>query len=89
MDSGPIMRGEYLELDAPNRLVFSFGWESNASGELMAPGTTRVEITLTPDGDETLLVLRHLDIPATHAPDHAQGWSHFIIDCLSPAASAA
>ncbi|MEX0664625.1 MAG: SRPBCC domain-containing protein [Acidimicrobiia bacterium] len=78
MESGPIMRGTFTELDPPNRLVFTFGWEQNAPGEPLAPGSTLVEVTLTPDDGETVLVLRHSEMPATHAADHEQGWQHFV-----------
>ena len=87
MESGPVMRGTFAELDPPHRLVFSFGWEQNAPGEPLAPGSTRVEITLTPDDDGTVLVLRHSDMPTTHAPDHEHGWSHFIGERLVAAAA--
>jgi uncharacterized protein YndB with AHSA1/START domain len=78
MDTGLVMRGAFVELDPPHRLVFTFGWEGNAPGDALAPGSTRVEVTLRADGDDTELVLRHTDMPATHAPDHAQGWQHFV-----------
>ena len=78
MAEGPVMLGTFTELDPPHRLVFTFGWEQNAAGEPLAPGSTRVEVTLTPDGDGTDLLLRHLDMPITHAPDHEHGWKHVI-----------
>ena len=86
MDSGPVMRGEFIELDQPNRLVFTFGWEGNEVGEPLAPGSSRVEITLTPDHGDTVLQLRHTDIPATHAADHAKGWGLFVGQQLKAAA---
>jgi uncharacterized protein YndB with AHSA1/START domain len=87
-NSGPVMRGTFVELDPPHRLVFTFGWEQNAPGEPLAPGSTRVEVTLTRDGAETVLVLRHFEMPATHAPDHEKGWSFFLGDRLVAAAAA-
>jgi uncharacterized protein YndB with AHSA1/START domain len=89
MESGPVMRGAFTELDPPHRIVFTFGWEHNAAGEPLAPGTTRVEVTMTPEHDETVLVLRHYDMPATHASDHEKGWSHFVGERLVAAAGAA
>ncbi len=85
MEGGPVMRGSFIELEPPRRLAFTFGWEQNAGGPL-APGSTRVEVTLTPDGDETILVLRHLDMPTTHAADHEKGWALFVGDRLVAAA---
>lgn len=78
MGDGPVMRGEFSELDPPKRLVFTFGWEHNAPGEPLAPGSTRVEVTLTPDEGDTVLVLRHSEMPGSHAADHIKGWTHFI-----------
>lgn len=77
LEDGPVMRGEYTELDRPHRLVFTFGWEGNAPGEPLAPGSTRVEVTLTPNGSGTHLVLRH-ELPSTHAADHTKGWALFV-----------
>ena len=87
MESGPVMRGAFTELDPPHRLVFTFGWEQNSPGEPLAPGSTRVEVTMTPDEGETLLVLRHSEMPSTHASDHEKGWSHYLGDCLVAAAA--
>jgi uncharacterized protein YndB with AHSA1/START domain len=86
MESGPIARGEYTELDRPNRLVFTFGWEGNEPGQPLAPGSTRVEVTLTPKGNGTHLVLRH-ELPSTHAADHSKGWALFVGERLRAAAS--
>jgi uncharacterized protein YndB with AHSA1/START domain len=88
-DGGPVMRGEYLELDPYSRLVFSFGWEGNPEGSDLAPGSTRVEITLTPDGDDTELLLRHRGLPATHASEHAKGWELYVGQLLPGVARAA
>ena len=86
MDGGPVMRGTFAELEPPHRLVFTFGWEQNAPSEALAPGSTRVEVTMTPDDGGTLLVLRHSDMPSTHAADHEKGWHHYIGECLVAAA---
>ncbi len=84
---GPAMRGEFVELDPPHRLVFTFGWEHRAPGEPLAPGSTRVEVTLEPDADGTLLVLRHAELPAADAGEHEKGWAYFLRERL-PAAVA-
>lgn len=87
MDGGtPVMRGEYVELDPPHRLVFTFGWEGHDPGEPLAPGSTRVEVTLEPDADATVLTLRH-ELPATHAADHAKGWAHFLDNQMTACAT--
>ena len=35
-----------------------------------------------------VLLVRHFDMPATHAPDHEEGSSHFLSDRLVVAAAA-
>ena len=76
MTEGPVMVGQYLELEPYERLTFSFGWEGDETP--VTAGSTRVEVTLTPDGDGTVLTLRHTEMPADAAADHEQGWAHFL-----------
>lgn len=78
MEQGPVMAGQYVELVPHERVVFTFGWEQNEPGTLLAPGSTRVEVTLEPDGDATMLTLVHSDMPDSHADDHNNGWAHFL-----------
>jgi uncharacterized protein YndB with AHSA1/START domain len=66
--------GEYVEIVPHSRIVFTWGWE----GSPIAPGSTRVEVTLTPDGDGTLLKLRHSGLAGEAALQHAEGWDHFL-----------
>ncbi|MEP6623516.1 MAG: SRPBCC domain-containing protein [Acidimicrobiia bacterium] len=77
-----VMSGEYLELDPPRRLVFTFGWEHPPPSGPLLPGSTRVEVELIPDGDGTRLVLRHFGLPATATAEHRAGWNHFVGDRL-------
>jgi uncharacterized protein YndB with AHSA1/START domain len=72
---GHIARGEYIELDAPRKLVLSWGWE----GENAVPaGSSRLEFTLTPEGDGTRLHFVHSGLPsAESAASHAHGWDHY------------
>lgn len=77
----PVMSGRYLELEPYHRLVFSFGWEPTAAEHAMndiPPGSTRVEVTMAADGEDTILTLRHLGLPPRHTDTHAGGWSHFL-----------
>lgn len=78
MDGGPVMRGEFIELVPHERIVFSFGWEPTEGGPTVAPGSTRVEVTLTDEDGDTLLTLRHTGIPAQYVDEHRGGWSHFL-----------
>src|SRR5215207_1594290 len=58
---GATVVGEFVEIDPPRRLVFTWGWEGD---EEVPPGSSTVEVTLTPDGDATVLHLVHRDLPA-------------------------
>jgi uncharacterized protein YndB with AHSA1/START domain len=78
MESGGVMRGEFLALDAPLRLEFTFGWDDGGPGGHVPPGSTRVEVTLERDGDATVLTLRHYGLPDDDAAVHQEGWSHFL-----------
>ena len=76
--------GEYLVVDPPGLLVYTWGWEND---ELVPPGSSTVEITLRPDGDETILVLRHADLPTDPmAASHREGWERYL-DRLAAAAT--
>jgi len=66
--------GEYVEVVPHSRIVLTWGWE----GSPIAPGSTIVEITFTPDGDGTLLRLRHSGLAGEAALQHADGWDHFL-----------
>lgn len=72
---GAPVRGEYLEVDPPNRLVFSWGGDGN---DVIPPGSTRVEITLVANAQGTLLRLVHSDLPEEQVERHEQGWMHFL-----------
>lgn len=71
---GAVAVGEYVEIDPPRRVVFTWGWE----GTPITPGSTTVEVTLTPDGDGTLLRLVHRDLPPDAASEHGEGWDHYL-----------
>jgi uncharacterized protein YndB with AHSA1/START domain len=68
--------GEYIEVDPPNRIVFTWGWENQA---VVPPGATTVEVTLMEDGEATIVRLRHSGFTERTARDqHEQGWRHFL-----------
>jgi uncharacterized protein YndB with AHSA1/START domain len=73
---GHIARGEYVELDKPNRLVFTWGWDEN---EGVPPGSSTIEIELATDGEGTSLRFVHRDLPNAEAiASHAHGWDHYL-----------
>lgn len=67
--------GAFVEVDPPSRVVFTFGWES---GELVPPGSSTVEVTLTEDGDGTIVRLEHRGLPAASVERHGQGWTRHL-----------
>ena len=72
-------RGRYVEVVPHSRVVFTWGWEGQETGEhAVAPGSSRVEVDLTPDGDGTLVRLRHLDLPEQSREIHGQGWDMYL-----------
>jgi uncharacterized protein YndB with AHSA1/START domain len=72
-----VVVGEYLELDPPRRLVFTWGFDGD--GRATGAGSSRVEVVLEPEGgDSTRLTLSHHDLPPSARPSHAQGWEHYL-----------
>lgn len=71
-----VSRGEYIELDRPHRVVFSWGWEGEDN--IVEPGTSTVEVTLVADGDGTLVRLNHSDLPEESREAHSHGWDHYM-----------
>ncbi|HEX9410396.1 MAG TPA: SRPBCC domain-containing protein [Actinomycetota bacterium] len=71
-----VASGEYLVVDPPHRLVMTWGWEGS---EDVPPGPSTVEWTLQPDGEATILRLRHTGLPnEEQRTQHAHGWTHFV-----------
>lgn len=77
IDGSHVARGEFVEVSPPDRVVFTWGWESGDSP--VRPGSSTVEVTLTPDGDHTIVRLVHSDLPSSEsAGAHATGWDHYL-----------
>ncbi len=67
-----LLRGEFVELDPPHRVVFTWGFENSEIG--VSPGISTVEVTLTPADDGTDLRLVHSGLPEPARTNHDQGW---------------
>jgi uncharacterized protein YndB with AHSA1/START domain len=63
--------GEIVEIAPPGRIAFTWGY---ASGKPMAPGASRVTISLQPDEAGTRLHLLHEFAEAAARDEHVQGW---------------
>lgn len=77
--SGMVVRGEFVEVEPPSRLVFTWGWEPmdgiHQGVTEVLPGTSRVEVVLVAEGDATILRMRHSGLPTDAACQfHTWGW---------------
>ncbi len=84
---GHAARGEFVELDPPRRLVFTFGWEPGEDGaNPVPPGTSTIVIELEPEGTGTHLTFTHRDFPhAEAAKQHEVGWDHYLARLVTAA----
>ena len=81
-----VARGEFVAVDPPERVVFTWCWEDPA--DPLQPGASTVEVTLETDGAGTLVRLVNSGLTEESARSHAEGWDHFLPQ-LSAAALAA
>jgi uncharacterized protein YndB with AHSA1/START domain len=72
---GVAVRGRYLALDPPHRLVFSWGHEGSAE---LPPAASTVEVRLVPARGGTNVVIEHRDLPEPRAAGHRRGWETFL-----------
>ena len=77
---GNIAAGEFVEIEPPRRLVYTWGWEPGADGpNVVPPGSSTVEIELVPEGGGTKLLFTHRDLPTRDSADrHGHGWNHYL-----------
>ena len=80
--NGYLIRGEYLVVDPPHRVVVSWGM---AGAEDLPPGSSRVEFILTPTSSGTNLDLHHTGLPEARASTHANGWHNYLTRLRSAA----
>lgn len=65
------VRGNYLELRSPHRVVFTWG---DAGSAELPPGSSRVEVDLTAAEGGTTVTLRHHDLGSAQHAEHSRGW---------------
>ena len=67
--------GEYREVTPPERLVYTWTWESNVDA-MSGSENTLVEVDFREDGDATEVVVTHSGFATTELRDmHVQGWN--------------
>jgi uncharacterized protein YndB with AHSA1/START domain len=81
--NGVPVRGRYLEVEPPHRLLISWG---HAGSDRLPPGASTVEVRLTPAGGGTDVELVHRDLPEAELPGHARGWPYFLGRLVAAAA---
>lgn len=75
---GNVASGEFVEIDAPRRLVFTWGWELGSSSTV-PPGSSTIEFDLAASGAGTRLRFRHSGLPSADAVErHRHGWEHYL-----------
>jgi uncharacterized protein YndB with AHSA1/START domain len=72
---GAEVRGLYLELEPPRRLVVSWGYDGS---ELLPAGASTVEVRLIADAGGTRVELDHRDLPEPEVRGHRLGWDHYL-----------
>ncbi len=77
------IRGEYLAVEPPHRLVMTWGWESTlelpTGLQQVSPGSSTVEFRFVADGDGTIIRVRHLGLPTEEARwVHGLGWNSYL-----------
>jgi uncharacterized protein YndB with AHSA1/START domain len=73
--AGYAIRGHYLQVERPHRVVVSWGV---AASDDLPPGASTVEFRLTPIPHGTRVDLVHSQLPDTELHGHADGWTHFL-----------
>jgi uncharacterized protein YndB with AHSA1/START domain len=80
---GVPVRGHYVELDPPHRLLIAWG---HAGSERLPPGGSTLEVKLVPDAGGTRVEIVHSGLPEPEATGHPAGWRRYL-DRLAVAAA--
>jgi uncharacterized protein YndB with AHSA1/START domain len=81
-----VVLGEYVVVEPPHRVVFTWGFVG--ADAITEAGSSRVEVTLEPDGDGTRLVLLHHGLADASRAPHGMGWTHYLERLASVAGGA-
>jgi uncharacterized protein YndB with AHSA1/START domain len=70
------MLGAFVEVDPPRRIVFTWGWEAETFST--PPQSTLVEVSLTPEDEDTVVRLAHRRLRPQAVGFHRCGWEHYL-----------
>lgn len=73
--NGAAVRGRFVELDPPTRLVFTWGFLGSSE---LPPGASTVEVTLSRHNGGTLVEIVHSGLTQPESLRHVAGWRHFL-----------
>lgn len=73
--AGHAIRGEYLYVEPPRRVVVSWGMQGSHT---LPAGASRVEFRLIPTSTGKRIELTHSGLPDGEIRGHAYGWAHFL-----------
>ncbi len=71
--------GEFVAVEPNARVVFTWGYRtvSEERDNPFPPGSSVVEFVLVPDGEATIVRMRH-EVPAHLVDFHALGWENYL-----------
>ena len=69
------VRGRYVELDRPNRLVITWGREGSRE---LPPHSSTLEVLFLRESEGTRVNIVHHGLPESEARRHALGWKHYL-----------
>jgi uncharacterized protein YndB with AHSA1/START domain len=69
------VRGRYVEIDRPRRLVISWGREGSRE---MPPFSSTLEVVFSREANGTRVNIVHHGLPASETARHALGWRHYL-----------
>ena len=70
-----VARGEFKEVVPVSRLAYTWGWEGR---EKVPPGSSLIEVDLTPKNGSTIVRFKHSGLPPEEVPAHRDGWNHYL-----------
>ena len=73
--AGSPIRGEFVDVDPPHRVVMTWGLAGSAE---FPAGASTVSFTLTATDDGTRVDVVHSGLPDDRVEGHVDGWTHFL-----------